>query len=83
MKTINTNPLLERMCVLDEKINNNMASQEEKNEYMQWLYQSGRLTEKIYNSYITGRNAESWFKSALLLGGFILMRYDFEKHLNK
>lgn len=68
----------QRLNGLISLINNNKATQEQKQEYMLLLYQDGAITKEQYKDYISSESnsmGESLLKLGLTLGGIVILGY--------
>jgi hypothetical protein len=61
------------LAILMEKIYNGTATQQEKDYYIDILHKNDKITKAQYKDYRKGRNVESVIKSALIIGGAILL----------
>jgi hypothetical protein len=64
---------IQRLTDLYLKVANNSATNMEKEELMRLLLENGSITEKQFNDFIMGRNAEKLLKMALFVAGIILL----------
>lgn len=64
-----------RLSYLGERVKANLATNEERNEFMLMLLQSKNITEKQYNDYLANRNTEEILKAALAVGAVVLIGY--------
>lgn len=70
----------DRLIYLNQKINNNTATKEEKDEYMYALYSNGNITKQQHDKYVSdSAMQEEIIKAALAIGGIILVAYLIEK----
>jgi hypothetical protein len=65
----------QRLLELNRKVRHNVATQSEKDELMQLLFENGSISEKKYQDYKSGRNTEDLVKMGLIIGGIILFGY--------
>lgn len=68
MTDININ----RLRVLNQKVNNGSATKEEKNEFMKLLYLNGSITKEQYDSFLSGENSDGILKTALTIAAIVL-----------
>lgn len=61
-----------RLLDLKGKIDSNLASKEEKNEYMKILYNNGNIDRIQYEKFLNDQNSDDIIKAALTIGGFML-----------
>ena len=73
----------QRLFDLKQKINLNIASKDEKNEYMLLLYRNGSITKQQYDAYISNQNADELIKGALTIGGILLATWLIAKLFEK
>ena len=66
-----------RLVYLGDKVNSGTSTQEEKNEFMEYLYTHGKITSEQYENYRAGRNVEKIVNMALSVGAVFLMTYLF------
>lgn len=71
MNNINYN----RLLFLNEKVNSGNATKEEKDELMNLLYFNNSITQKQYDDYKAGRNRDELVRTALTIGGIVLLGY--------
>lgn len=66
-----------RILNLSNKIKNNTATNEEKDEYMALLFQNGNITKQQYDNYKSKANSTSndVLDAALVIGGIVLLGY--------
>ena len=65
-----------RISFLGERIKLGIANKQEKDEYMQLLYQSKIIPQQQYQNYISKNNttdAEEVLKAALIIGAIALV----------
>lgn len=72
-----------RLFDLKQKINLKVASNEERDEYMQLLYNNGSITRQQYEAYKSNQNAEELVNGALTIGGIILATWLISKLFEK
>lgn len=72
-----------RLFDLKQKINLNIASKEERDEYMLLLYNNGSITKQQYEAYTTNQNSEELVKGALTIGGILLATWLISKLFEK
>ncbi len=64
-----------RLSYLGERLRAGLATKQEKDEYMQTLYQNGKISQKQYNNYTANRNSEDIVNAALSVGAVLLIGY--------
>jgi len=64
-----------RLSYLGERLRAGVATIQEKDEYMQTLYQHGKISIAQYNNYISNRNSEDIVNAALSVGAVLLIGY--------
>jgi hypothetical protein len=65
----------QRISFLGERIKNNLANKQEKDEYMQLLYNDGLIPSDQYNNYVKNSNNEELLKGGLVIGAVALIAY--------
>jgi len=70
---------LERFKELSLKIGKKIATEEEKNEYMTYLFQNGKLTEKQYEDYNSGKRRSDLLDFALFAGALLFLGWMLKK----
>lgn len=65
----------DRLLFLNQKVKNRTATNEETEEYMNFLYMNGSITPKQYQDYKSGKNVEEIIKAGLIIGGIVLLGY--------
>lgn len=81
MKSIINYP---RFLELNEKIKLNTATQIEKNEYMEILYNNGDISKNQYEEYKKQNNSSNdLLEAGMTIGGFILLSYLLSKLFEK
>ena len=70
-----------RLWELDQKIEQNAASDKEKEEFMFILYLNGSITKQQYENYIHGKSTDDIFKAALTIGAIVLFGFVISKIL--
>lgn len=65
----------DRLLELNQKVRNNTATQEEKDELMDLLFANGSITQKQYNDYRSGRNVDDLVKAGFIIAGILLLGY--------
>jgi hypothetical protein len=73
----------EKLQELNYKIQYEIASDEEKFEYIFMLYLYGKISKNEYKDFLNGKNRESLMKNALLIGGFCLYIRTIAKEINE
>ncbi|NJM79518.1 MAG: hypothetical protein HC854_07765 [Flavobacterium sp.] len=64
---------------LSDKVKANTATQAEKDEYMQMLFQNGSITQNQYDKYNKEKNNSETINAAITIGGIILFGYLLDK----
>ncbi len=72
-----------RLNYLSQRINEEKANEDEKKEYITMLYSNGSLTKEEYENYERGVNTENIIKTALMVGGILLLGYLLNHMLKK
>jgi hypothetical protein len=72
-----------RLAYLGDKVNSGTSTEEEKNEFMKYLYTHGKITSEQYENYKAGRNADKIVNMALSVGAVFLMTYLFSQTFSK
>ena len=76
MTTIKEHPdYQKKLYNLNNKVNNNIATQAEKDELIKLLYEDNHITQKQYDDYRSGKNTDSIIKIALIITGILLLGY--------
>ncbi|GIZ15047.1 hypothetical protein [Capnocytophaga catalasegens] len=66
----------QRLKELNSKINSNVATREEKDEYVHLLFKNKSITQQQYNDYLKKDNSnDDLMKIILLIGAFALLVY--------
>lgn len=68
----------ERLSFLGDKVKANIATKEERDEFMMMLYQNGSITATQYNEYIQNgnkANTEELINAGLAIGAVLLIGY--------
>ncbi len=73
----------ERLRYLNQRVNTKNATTSEKDEYMNLLFRSNSITKSQYDKYVADKNAEGVFKTAITIGGIILLGYLIDKITSK
>lgn len=73
----------QRLFDLKQRINLNIASKEERNEYMLLLYNNGSITKQQYGAYISNQNADELIKASLIIGGILIATWLISKLFEK
>lgn len=60
---------------LSDKVKNNTATQNEKDEYMLLLYNNASITKTQYDKYILDKSNNESLGAAVTIGGIILLGY--------
>jgi len=72
-----------RLQELNWKINNNIATSAEKLEYMEILHQEGKITDEQLDAYRRGKNSDAILKTAMVIGGALLVLWILNELLKK
>ncbi|ATA94669.1 hypothetical protein CGC54_10165 [Capnocytophaga canimorsus] len=72
----------ERLYYLNDKISQEKASDEEKDEYVRILRDNGTITNDQYDKYLQSKNGDDLLKIILLVGGIALLAYIISKGTN-
>jgi hypothetical protein len=72
-----------RLLTLNQKVQQNSATNLEKDELMSLLYRNNSITRKQYDDYKSGQNIEEVFKAALVIAGIVLLGYVLDKVFSK
>ena len=66
-----------RLIYLNQRVKDNLATQEERDEYILDLYNNGKITKKQYDAYRNGNSdlTEDVIKAAVTIGGILLVAY--------
>lgn len=66
-----------RLIYLNQRVKDNLATQEERDEYILDLYNNGNITKKQYDAYRNGNSdlTEDVIKAAVTIGGILLVAY--------
>lgn len=64
-----------RLEQLSDKVKNNTATQQEKDEYMAMLYENGSITQSQYDKYLNDKNSDETIGAAVVIGGIVLLGY--------
>ena len=68
---------------LIEKIKSGEASKQEKDDYIEILYKNDKLTKREYNDYFQGYRVDEVLRTALIIGGIILLGVLISESLKK
>jgi NurA-like 5'-3' nuclease len=68
-----TDEVVQRIKMLNKKIIDGLASDSEKNEYIELLHQTNSLSEKLYEKYKRKEFIETILKTALIVGGIFVL----------
>jgi hypothetical protein len=79
MNNIDYNRLLE----LKNRITQNVASKNEKKEYMQLLFRNGNISKSQYDNFLKDQNSDDVVNAALTIGGVMLATWLLTKLLEK
>ena len=73
-----------RLNSLSQKLNNNQATKDEKDEYMQLMYSYGKITSQQYQEYLRNKDdSNELVNGALAIGGIFLLGYLLSKLFEK
>ena len=64
-----------RLQYLNNRIKKGLATNSEKDEYMNLLYDNGSITKNQYDKYFSNRSADNILSTAITIGGIILLGY--------
>jgi len=64
-----------RLSNLGDKVRADIATKQEKDEFMLMLYQKGSITKKKFNDYHNNQTTEEILKAALAVGAVLLIGY--------
>lgn len=64
---------------LSDKVKANTATPQEKDEYMQMLYQNGSITQNQYDKYLKDKSNNDTWEAAKTIGGILLLGYLIKK----
>lgn len=64
---------IQRFKILNQKVNNGIATKPEKDEYMLMLLNNGNITQEQYNRYKRGEHADTLLTIAMLAGAILLL----------
>lgn len=67
---------------LSDKVKANIATQEEKDEYMLMLYKNGSITQSQYDKYKKDKSNTETLGAAITIGGIILLGYLLDELIN-
>lgn len=79
MNNLDYNRLLE----LKNRITHNVASINEKKEYMELLYRNGNISKSQYDNFLKNQNSDDVINAALTIGGVMLATWLLTKLLEK
>ncbi len=68
----------QRLSYLGDKVKAELATKNEKDEFMSLLYQNGSITESQHKDYIAGRNVDKIVNAGLAVGAIVLLGYLFK-----
>lgn len=68
-----------KLACLGDKVKSGTSTQEEKNEFMKYMYAHGKITGEQYENYMAGKNAEKIVNMALSVGAVFLITYLFSQ----
>lgn len=64
---------------LSNKVKTNTATPQEKDEYMQMLYQNGSITQSQYDKYLKDKSNNETWEAAKTIGGILLLGFLLKK----
>lgn len=64
-----------RLSNLGDKVRTDIATKQEKDEFMLMLYQNGSISQKQYNNYHSNQTTEEILKVGLAVGAVVLIGY--------
>lgn len=64
---------------LSDKVKANTATPQERDEYMQMLYQNGSITQNQYNKYLKDKSNKETWEAAKTIGGILLLGFLLKK----
>lgn len=73
MTEINESIDYHRLHELSDKTNRKLASKQERDELMYTLYRLGKIKDKMYQDYISGRNVDDLLDMGVALGAILLL----------
>ena len=74
----------QRLNYLSQRLNQNQASKDEKDEYMSLMYNYGKITHQQYQQYLNNKeNSNELVNGALAIGGIFLLGYLLSKLFEK
>ena len=74
-------PAIMRIKQLNLKIGDGLATNEEKDEYVNILYENKELSDTLYKSYKNNEFVDKVLRTALILGGIIIVGLMWNKAL--
>ena len=72
-----------RLLELKELIDKNNASEEQKKEYIQTLYNNGHISKQQYDSFLKNKNTDLIINAALTIGAVLLATWLLSKLFEK
>ena len=72
-----------RLLELKNRITQNVASKNEKKEYMQLLFRNGNISKSQHDNFLKDQNSEDVVNAALTIGGVMLATWLLTKLLEK
>ena len=66
---------------LKKRIEKNQATDEEKKQYVEILYNNGSITKEQYNNFLQNKNTDDIIKAGLVIGGVLLATWLLSKLL--
>lgn len=72
-----------KLYSLKNKIDAQVASPDERKEYMTLLYRNGNITKTQYEKFLSNENTEEIVKAGLTIGGFVLAAWLISKLLDR
>lgn len=65
----------QRLSYLGDRVKAGKATNEEKDEFMQYMYTHGKITKQQYDDYKADRNKDEVVNAALAVGAVVLIAY--------
>lgn len=73
MTTVNENIDYHRLYELSDKANRKLATKQVGDELMSTLYRLGKIKDKMYQDYTSGRNVDDLLDMGVALGAILLL----------
>jgi hypothetical protein len=64
-----------RLSDLGDRIRQGVASQQEKDEFMEFMHDHGKIASEQYQEYLSGSNTEKIINAALSVGAVVLISF--------